>query len=147
MSRGLNKLQIIGRLGRDPEARYTADGKMVVNFSVATGGKWTDRDGNERDDTEWFRVEAWDRLAETCNNYLHKGDQVYIEGRLKSRKYTDKDGIERTSTDVVANNMLILTPKGGGSASGYDNNDGEEEAPAAARSGTPARAPEPRAAA
>jgi single-strand DNA-binding protein len=148
MSRGLNKLQIIGRLGRDPEARYTAEGKMVVNFSVATGGRWTDRDGNERDDTEWFRVEAWDRLAETCNNYLHKGDQVYIEGRLKSRKYTDKEGVERTSVDVVANNMLILTPKGGGSAgNSYDNNDAEDEAPAAPVRSAPSRAPEPRAAA
>lgn len=106
--RGLNKLQIIGRLGRDPELRYTQEGKPVVNFSVATGGKWTDRNGNERDDTEWFRVEAWDRLAETCNQYLSKGQQVYIEGRIKTRKYTDRDGNERTSVEVVANTMLML---------------------------------------
>jgi len=108
MSRGLNKIQIIGRLGRDPEMRYTPDGKAVTNFSVATGGKWTDRNGTERDDTEWFRVEMWERQAETANQYLSKGAQVYIEGRLRTRKYTDKDGIERTSVEVVANNMVLL---------------------------------------
>src|SRR5262245_32081209 len=135
MSRGLNKVQIIGRLGREPEMRFTNEGKPVTNFTVATGDKWTDRDGNERDDTEWFRVEAWDRLAQTCNDYLHKGDQVYIEGRLKTRKYTDKDGIERTSVDLVASNMLMLTTKGsgGGSNGGYDDGGDEEPAPAPAR--------------
>ncbi len=141
MSRGLNKIQIIGRLGRDPEMRYTSEGKPVTNFSVATGGKWSDREGNERDDTEWFRIEAWDRLAETCNQYLHKGDQVYIEGRIKTRKYTDRDGVERTSVDVVANNMLILSAKGSnGSSQSYDNDMDDEMAAAPVR--TPARAAE-----
>jgi single-strand DNA-binding protein len=143
MSRGLNKIQIIGRLGRDPEMRYTSEGKPVTNFSVATGGKWSDREGNERDDTEWFRIEAWDRLAETCNQYLHKGDQVYIEGRIKTRKYTDRDGVERTSVDVVANNMLILSAKGSNGSSSYENDMDDEMAAAPVR--TPARAAESRA--
>jgi single-strand DNA-binding protein len=138
MSRGLNKIQIIGRLGRDPEMRYTSDGKPVTNFSVATGGSWTDRDGNQRDDTEWFRVEAWERLAETCNQYLTKGSQVYIEGRIKSRKYTDKDGVERTSVDVVASTMLILGSRNSNGAGEGDYQ--EEDAP-------PASAPAPRASA
>ncbi len=120
MSKGLNKVQIIGRLGRDPEMRYTPQGTPVTNFSVATGGKWTDRNGNERDDTEWFRVEAWNRLAETCNQYLAKGREVYIEGRLKTRRYTDRDGIERTVVEVVANDMVLLGGKSDNRS--YDDN-------------------------
>ncbi len=134
MSRGLNKIQLIGRLGRDPEMRYTAQGTPVTNFSLATGGKWTDRNGNERDDTEWFRIEAWDRLAETCNQYLTKGKEVYIEGRIKTRKYQDRDGIERTSVDVVANNMVMLGSKGDSSRQYEDRSDSDDsqydEAPA-----------------
>lgn len=129
MSRGLNKVQIIGRLGRDPEMRYTSNGTPVTSFSVATGGKWTDRNGVERDDTEWFRVDAWDRLAETCNQYLTKGREVYIEGRIKTEKYTDRDGNERTAVKVVANNMVMLGGKGDSSPpySGSDDQYGDEE--------------------
>ncbi len=149
MSRGLNRIQLIGRLGRDPEMRYTAQGKAVTNFSLATGDKWTDRDGNERDDTEWFRIEAWDRLAEIANEYLKKGSQVYIEGRVKSRKYVDRDGIERTSIDVVASNLVFLGAKGdtGGGIGGYrsggaDEADGyEDEPPAAPRQARQAAPP------
>lgn len=143
MSRGLNRIQLIGRLGRDPEMRYTAQGKAVTNFSLATGGKWTDRDGNERDDTEWFRIEAWDRLAEIANEYLTKGSQVYIEGRVKSRKYTDRDGIERTSVEVVANDLILLSSKGdtGGYRSGADDADVHEDEPAAPRQARPAAPP------
>ncbi len=129
MSRGLNRIQLIGRLGRDPEMRYTSAGKPVTNFSVAVGGKWTDRDGNERDDTEWFRVEAWDRLAEIASEYLGKGREVYVEGRIKTRKYTDRDGIERTSVDVVANNLLLLggrSDANGGERGGDSRYDGGE---------------------
>ncbi|NJK78400.1 MAG: single-stranded DNA-binding protein [Chloroflexaceae bacterium] len=142
MSRGLNKLQIIGRLGRDPEMRYTSQGTPVTNFSVATGGKWTDRDGNERDDTEWFRVDAWDRLAEICNQYLTKGREVYVEGRLKTRKYTDRDGVERTSIDVVASNVILLGGRGeeGGDNSGsYEEEEETFDAPPPARTAAPAR--------
>jgi single-strand DNA-binding protein len=130
MSKGLNKVQIIGRLGRDPEMRYTPQGAPVTNFSVATGGKWTDRNGNERDDTEWFRIEAWNRLAETCNQYLSKGKEVYIEGRLKTRRYTDRDGNERTSVEVVANDMVMLGGRGDTSRQ-YDDyeDDNQDTAP------------------
>jgi single-strand DNA-binding protein len=136
MSKGLNKVQIIGRLGRDPEMRYTPQGTPVTNFSVATGGKWTDRNGNERDDTEWFRIEAWNRLAETCNQYLSKGKEVYIEGRLKTRRYTDRDGIERTSVEVVANDMVMLGGKGDTSRQ-YDDyeDDNQDTAPRARERG------------
>lgn len=142
MSRGsLNKVQIIGNLGRDPEMRYTPDGKAVTTFSVATGGKWQDRDGNERDDTEWFRVEAWDKLAETCNSYLNKGTKVYIEGRLKTRKWQDKEtGQDRYSTDLVANNMIILSSRNNGNGGGYDSDVDEEMAPPPPARNVPARA-------
>ncbi len=126
MSRGLNKVQIIGNLGNDPEMRYTPQGSPVTNFKVATGGKWTDRNGVERDDTEWFRVEAWDRLAEICNQYLAKGRQVYVEGRLKTRKYTDQSGVERYITEVVANNVVLLGT-GGRAENRADDEYGEED--------------------
>jgi single-strand DNA-binding protein len=125
MARGLNKMQIIGRLGRDPEMRYTPQGTPVTTFSVATGGKWTDRNGNERDDTEWFRVEAWERLAETCNQYLSKGREVYIEGRIKTERYTDRDGNDRTSVKLIANTMLMLGGRGDSGNQSYDDNGDE----------------------
>ncbi len=127
MSRGLNRIQLIGRLGRDPEMRYTATGKAVTNFSLAVGGRWTDRDGNERDDTEWFRIEAWDRLAEISNEYLTKGSQVYIEGRVKSRKYTDRDGIERTAFDIVANDLILIGGRGDGGGGSYERSGGDQD--------------------
>ncbi|NJN65230.1 MAG: single-stranded DNA-binding protein [Chloroflexaceae bacterium] len=109
---GLNKIQIIGNLGRDPEMRFTPQGTAVTTFSVAVSRRWADRSGGEREETEWFRVEAWDKLADICNRYLTKGKQVYIEGRLRVRKYTDRDGIERTAVEVIANHMLMLGSKG-----------------------------------
>lgn len=112
MARGVNKVQLIGRLGKDPEMRYTGQGKAVTSFSLATGGKWTDRDGNERDDTEWHRIVTWNRLAEICNQYLSKGKQIYIEGRLKTNKWTDQSGNDRYTTEVVANDMMMLDSKG-----------------------------------
>lgn len=109
MSRGLNKVQIIGNLGADPEMRYTPSGAAVTNFRVAVSRRVRGQDGNFNEETEWFRIVAWERLAETCNEYLRKGTRVYVEGRLQSRKYTDKDGIERTSVEIVANEMLMLS--------------------------------------
>lgn len=147
MSRGLNRIQIIGNLGQDPEMRYTPQGRAVTNFSVAVGDKWTDRDGNERDDTEWFRVEAWDRLGEIANEYLSKGRQVYIEGRLRTNKYTDRDGIEKTSVRIVASNLLLLGAKGdtgggsGGYRSGADDAEAYDDEPAAPRQARPAAPP------
>jgi single-strand DNA-binding protein len=122
MSRGLNKVQIIGRLGADPEMRYTAQGTAVTNFRMAVGGQWTDRDGNERDDTEWFRVAAWDRQAEVANEYLRKGAQVYVEGRFQSKRYTDRDGIERMSFEVVARDLVLL-----GSRQDRDERDDQDD--------------------
>lgn len=125
MARGLNRVQIIGNLGRDPEMRYTPSGSAVTNFTVAVNRMRRGAENNLIEETEWFRVVAWEKLAETCDRYLRKGSQVYIEGRLQSRKYTDKDGIERTTVEIVANEMLML---GGRGESGEA---GAEERPAA----------------
>ncbi len=108
MSRGLNKVMIIGHLGRDPEMRYTPSGRPVTTFSVATNRSWTTSDGERKTDTEWFNVVAWNKLAEICNQYLVKGQQVYIEGRLQSRRWEDANGTKHTSVEVVANEMIML---------------------------------------
>jgi single-strand DNA-binding protein len=111
----LNKIILIGNLGRDPDMNYTPNGKAITKFTMAVNRRSRDRETGERkDETTWFSVVAWDQLAETCNNYLHKGSKVYIEGRMGSRKYTDKDGVERTVWDVTAENMEMLDPKGTG---------------------------------
>jgi single-strand DNA-binding protein len=113
----LNKIMLIGNLGRDPEMNYTPSGKAITKFTIAVNRRSRDREtGERREETTWFNVVAWDQLAETCNNYLHKGSKVYIDGRMGSRKYTDKDGIERTVWDVTAENMEMLDPKGSGQA-------------------------------
>ncbi len=111
-SRGLNKVMIIGNLGRDPELRFTPNGKAVASFTVAVSRIGRDAQGERTEETEWFRVVAWERLAETCNEFLKKGMKVYVEGRLQSRKYNDKDGVERTSVEIVANEMLMLDARG-----------------------------------
>ena len=108
MSRGLNKVTIIGHLGRDPEMRYTPSGRPVTTFSVATNRSWTTSDGERKTDTEWFNVVAWNKLAEICNQYLIKGQQVYIEGRLQSRRWEDSNGTKHTSVEIVANEMIML---------------------------------------
>jgi single-strand DNA-binding protein len=108
MVRGLNKVQIIGNLGRDPEMRYTPSGSAVTNFTVAVNRPRRGQDGNMVDETEWFRVVLWDKLAETANEFLKKGQPVFIEGRLQSRKYNDKDGVEKTSVESVGNEMIML---------------------------------------
>ncbi len=108
MTRSLNKVLLIGRLGRDPEMRYTPSGRPVTNFSVATSRSWTNHDGERRSETEWFNIVAWGNLAEVCKQYLHKGQQVYIEGRLQTRQWEDSEGNKRTSTEVVAQEMIML---------------------------------------
>ena len=108
MSRGLNKVMIIGHLGRDPEMRYTPSGRPVTNFSVATTRSWNTSDGERRSETEWFNVVAWSSLAEICNQYLKKGQQVYIEGRLQTRRWEDDDGNKRSTVEVVAKEMVML---------------------------------------
>ena len=111
MARGLNKVMIIGNLGRDPEMRYTASGRPVTSFSVATSRAWTTPDGERHEETEWFNVVAWGNLAETCKQYLAKGQRVYIEGRLQTRKWEDKEGVTKYSTEVVANEMIMLSER------------------------------------
>lgn len=108
MSRGLNKVMVIGHLGRDPEMRYTPSGRPVTTFTVAVSRSWNTADGERRSETEWFNIVAWGNLAEICKQYLHKGQQVYIEGRLQTRHWEDKEGQKRTNVEVVANEMMML---------------------------------------
>ena len=108
MSRGLNKVQIIGHLGREPEMRYTPSGRPVTTFTVAVSRSWNTVDGERHNETEWFNVVAWGNLAEICKQYLTKGQQVYIEGRLQTRRWDDKEGVKHTSVEVVANEMMML---------------------------------------
>lgn len=108
MSRGLNKVMVIGHLGRDPEMRYTPSGRPVTTFTIAASRSWNTADGERRSETEWFNIVSWGNLAEICKQYLHKGQQVYIEGRLQTRRWEDKEGQKRTNVEVVANEMLML---------------------------------------
>ena len=141
MVRGLNKVQIIGNLGADPEMRYTPSGTAVTNFRVAVSRTRRGPDGNNIDETEWFRIVAWDspnyKLAEICDKYLRKGSKVYVEGRLQSRKYVDRENIERTSVEIVASEMIMLDGRGDGemgAEGGMDRMDrgGRRPAPQAA---------------
>jgi single-strand DNA-binding protein len=118
----INKVILIGNLGADPDLKYTKDGTPVASFSLATSERWKDKEGQMQEQTEWHRIVAWRVLAETCNKYLHKGSKVYIEGKLQTRKWQDKDGHDRWTTEVVARDVQFLTPKGGegGSGAGYD---------------------------
>lgn len=163
MAKDLNKVQFTGHLGADPEMRYTAQGSAVTNFRVASNRSWKDRDGGAHEDTEWFRVVAWDKLGEICNQYLTKGARVYIEGRLQTRKWTDRDNVERYTTEVVAQDMIILSSRGerGNVPDEFEAGEAEEtgeevaptrrapapvangggRAPAAQRAPAPARAP------
>jgi single-strand DNA-binding protein len=108
MSRGLNKVMIIGYLGRDPEMRYTPSGRPVTTFSVATTRVWNTADGEHRSETEWFNVVAWGNLAEICKQHLTKGQQVYIDGRLQTHRWDDSEGVKHCSVEIVANEMMIL---------------------------------------
>ena len=109
----LNKVFLIGRLGRDPEVRYMPNGEAVCNFSVATSEKYTDKNGQRQEATEWHNVTMYRKLAEIAGKYLTKGSQVYLEGKIQSRKYQGKDGIERTAYDIIVNEMKML---GGGNS-------------------------------
>ena len=104
----LNKVMLIGRLGKDPEIRYTPDGSPVANFSLATSEFWTDKSGTRQERTEWHNIVAWSKLADLSKRYLAKGRQVYIEGRLRTREWDDKDGNKRRTTEIVANQMVLL---------------------------------------
>ncbi len=105
---GVNKVILVGNLGADPTMRHTPSGSAVVNFNVATSETFKNKNGEKETRTEWHRVVAWARLAEICNEYLKKGKQVYIEGRLQTRSWEDQSGTKKYSTEVVANNMVML---------------------------------------
>ena len=112
--RGVNKVILIGNLGRDPEIRYTRDGTAVANLSLATSESWNDANGQRQERTEWHRVVAWARLAEIAKEYLGKGKQVYIEGKLQTRSWEDKDGHKRYTTEIKADQMVMLGGRGDG---------------------------------
>jgi len=127
----LNKIMLIGNLGRDPEMSYTPSGKAITKFSMAVSRRRRSGDSGESiEETQWFSIVAWEQLAERCTQFLHKGSKAYIEGRINSRKYTDKDGIERTVWDVTATDMQMLDPKGmsQGNSAGGGGNYGDEMA-------------------
>ena len=105
---GINKVILVGNLGRDPEVRYTPSGTAVANFTLATTETWTDRDGQKQSHTEWHRIVAWRRLGEICGEYLSKGKQVYIEGRIRTREWEDQDGNKRKTTEIEAQTMQML---------------------------------------
>jgi len=121
----INKAIIIGNLGNDPEVRYTQSGAQVTTFSVATSERWKGQDGQMQESTEWHRIVAWKRLAEICGEYLHKGSKVYIEGRIQTRKWQDNSGNDRYTTEIVAREMKMLSPKGGGAGDSYGGGSGD----------------------
>jgi len=145
MARGINKVIVVGNLGADPETRYTASGTPITTLSVATSEQWTDKQsGQKQERTEWHRVKMFGRLAEIAAEYLKKGRQVYIEGSLRTDKYTGKDGIERYSTEIIANEMQMLGGgemggggSGGGGYRGRQQSSGGGQPP----QGSPAPAP------
>lgn len=125
MGRGLNKVMIIGNLGRDPEMRYTPSGRPVTSFSVATSRSWTSSEGERREETEWFNVVAWGNLAEICKAHLSKNQQVYVEGRLQTRGWEDEDGKKHFRTELVANEMILLGDRR--QHIDYNDNEGDGE--------------------
>ncbi len=120
----MNKSMIIGRVGQDPEMKFTQNGTAVCTLSVATSEKWKDKSGQQQEETEWHRVVVWNKLAEICGQYLKKGSQVYFEGKLKTRKWQDKDGNDRYTTEMVAYQMEML---GGKSESGQGGNQSQQK--------------------
>ena len=143
----VNKVIIIGNLGKDPEVRYLPSGSAICNIAVATSRQWKDKtSGDKQEETEWHRITFFDRMAEIAGEYLKKGRSVYVEGRLKTRKYTDKDGVEKYATDIVATEMQLLGGREGGGGGDMDMGGGGAPAPAA-RSAPARQAPAPKPAA
>lgn len=120
----VNKVILIGNLGADPEIRFTASGAAVANLRLATTETWTGKDGQKQEQTEWHRLVAFNRLAEICRDYLHKGSRIYVEGRLQTRSWEDQSGTKRYTTEIVMREMKMLSPKrdsGGGQRISYDD--------------------------
>lgn len=114
----INKAILIGNLGADPEIRYTQSGTPVASFRIATTERWKGQDGQLQEQTEWHSIVAWQKLAEICGEYLSKGSRVYIEGKLQTRKWQDKNGNDRYTTEIVAREMKMLSPRGGSQSGG-----------------------------
>lgn len=147
MARGINKVILIGNLGRDPEARSTQGGKTVANFSIACSESWVDQKGEKHDRTEWVNIVAWGKLGELCGQYLRKGSQVYIEGKLQTREWADKEGQKRYTTEVNAQDIQFLggnAGEGRGSGSGGRQGGGSRSGGGGAQrgGGKPASGPE-----
>ena len=146
MARGINKVILIGNLGTDPEVRYMPQGGAVANLTVATSESWTDKATNEKkEQTEWHRVVIYQRLAEIAGEYLRKGSKVYIEGKLKTRKWQDKDGVERYTTEIIANELQMLDGRGEGQQQGGGMGGGQQggyQKPAAPQGGYQQAAPQ-----
>jgi single-strand DNA-binding protein len=113
MARSLNRVQLIGNLTRDPELRYTPNGAAVCSFSIATNRSWTTDTGEKREEVDFHRIVAWNKLAELCSQFLVKGRKTYVEGRLSTRNWTGQDGTQKTTTEVVIDDMILLDNKGG----------------------------------
>lgn len=120
MARSLNKVQLIGNLTRDPELRYTPNGKAVVTFGIATNRNWTTESGEKRDEVDFHKIVAWNKLAELCSQFLVKGRKVYVEGRLSTRSWTGQDGQQKSTTEVIIDDMILLDNKGGAAAQSGD---------------------------
>jgi len=111
-ARSLNRVMLLGHLGKDPEVRYTSSGRAVATFTLATSQRWRDQDGTDQERTEWHRIVAWGRLGEICGEYLSKGKQVFLEGRIQSRDWEDQDGNKRTTVEIVANDIIMVGSSG-----------------------------------
>ena len=125
----INKAILIGNLGADPEIRYTQSGTQVATFTIATTERWKDKEGQMQESTEWHRIVAWARLAEICGEYLNKGSRVYIEGRIQTRKWQDQSGNDRYTTEIIAKEMKMLSPRGGESSGGHGGSSGKDSFP------------------
>lgn len=135
----VNKVILVGNLGRDPELKYTPNGTAIANFTLATNEKWKDREGKETEQTEWHRIVAFGKLAEICGEYLHKGKQIYLEGKIRSRTYKDREGVDKTIVEIRAENMVML-----GRGEGQGGGRPEGQAPKTASGPKPApERPEP----
>ncbi len=127
MAGGVNKAILIGNLGADPEVRFTPGGQAVANFRIATSESWTDKQGQKQERTEWHRIVVWGKLAELCGEYLAKGRQCYVEGRLQTREWTDKEGKKNYTTEVVANQVTFLGSRGEGAGRGKSSSGGRDD--------------------
>jgi single-strand DNA-binding protein len=141
----VNKVILIGRLGKDPETRYMTNGEAVTNVGLATSETWKDKSGEKQEKTEWHNLVFYRRLAEIAGEYLKKGSMIYVEGKLQTRKYTDKAGVEKYSTEIIVNEMTMLGGKAGGAGSFevVENQQAEPARAAPARSAAPAAKPAP----